>query len=76
MADWQSILRAQYADGGCFANHSSYSEFLVNLKGKMTENEKHAIKCEQEGELLKLSKTGMAQFLDSVPKKPESGAPQ
>jgi hypothetical protein len=76
VADWQKILRAQYADGGYFASQPSYAEFLLSLAGKKTENEKIAFKCEQKGQLLKFSKAEMSELLDSAPNKPQSGAQQ
>jgi len=73
VSDWQKILRAQYAHGGYFACQPNYSEFLLSLEDhkKMT-NEIAAIKSEQVGELLKLSKVEMEKLLDSALAKTET----
>lgn len=77
VSEWQKILRAQYADGGYFANQPNYSEFLLSLDDeKMTENKEAAIKSEHAGEFLNLSKAAMVKLLDSPPRPNASGGQQ
>jgi hypothetical protein len=61
----QKLLRIKYADGGYFANQPSYGEFLESLTGRKTPNGEVAIKMEQRGNLLKLSKSEMLSLLDA-----------
>lgn len=67
VVECQKLLRAKYADGGCFANQPSYGEFLASFEGE-SPNEIAALERERAGDLLRLSKIGMAEFLDSNPK--------
>ncbi len=65
--EWQSLLRAMYAEGGWFARQADYGSFLnENTNLAKTPNGKAALGLEQSGQLVALSKQAMHQSLDAA----------
>lgn len=65
--EWQSVLRAMYADGGWFARQTNYGSFLnENMELAKSRNGREALQLEQSSSLATLSKQEMRQSLDAA----------
>ena len=61
--EWRTTLRTLYADGGYFARHASYGDFLCDYS-RNSANLEMAVQLEMEHSLSKLSKSELLIYLD------------
>ena len=65
--EWRTHLQVQYADGGCFADHKNYGDYLAYVSPVPSENEQLAVNEEMAGIRSGYSKREMQKYLENEP---------